>query len=89
MLCHIFMSQLFVRWTLNTGDVNRFQSKTTDKHVDVIYAYNFVIAGTYAVITEFRQIGCYPFILLFFIFCLFSFIRYFVILMEDIPLCFY
>jgi hypothetical protein len=62
------MSQLFVHWTVHTGDVNRFQSKTKDKHVDLIYIYNFVIAGTGA---EFRQIGCYPLNFHFFTFFLF------------------
>jgi len=61
----MFMSQLFVHWTLNTGDVNRFQSKTKDKHVDLIYTYDFVIVGTGA---EFREIGCYPFNFCFFTF---------------------
>jgi len=68
------MSQLFVHWTLNTGDVNRFQSKTKDKHVDLIYTYDFVIVGTGA---EFREIGCYPFN-----FCFFTFFFYCKILYD-------
>lgn len=55
---YIFMSQLFVHWTLHTGDGNRFQSKTKDKHADLIYTYDYVIAWTGV---EFRQIGCYHF----------------------------
>jgi len=66
------MSQLFVHWTLHSGDVNGFQSKTKDKHVDQIYTYDIVIAGTGV---EFREIGCYPFN--FHSFTFFAILRYF------------
>jgi hypothetical protein len=61
------MSHMFVYWTLNTGDVSRFQIKTKDKHMDLIYTYHFVIIGTGTVIIEFRQRGCYPFNFLYFL----------------------
>ena len=78
---YIFMSQLFVHWTVHTGDVNRFQSKTKDKHVDLIYTYDFVIAGTSA---EFIQIGCYPFNFWFFyIFFYFKITLWFVVIFPS------